>query len=261
MKNFIELTPESESAIERNLVWVFGAPRSGTSWLALNLLSYKTVSVNETHLSDHLGDVEGDVKIQRRLERSQDTNYFFSNDYKNTWMFYLRKLILNRIFAQVQDLNKKIIIKEPAVPGASDIIAECLPNSKIIILLRDGRDILDSILDARQKTGFMTKAGDIYFEKTDRLKIIRPYSRWLALLFILLKKTYEDQPKEQVFLTKYEELRKNTVDVLTKIYKFLEIEISDEKLKEIVEKYSFENIPAEKKGSGKFQFLKICKFL
>ena len=249
------LSTEQELLLEKNTVWLFSSPKSGTTWLASRLLSYNTKNIDELSISPHLGltrPVENQIFL-RDLDRYSTTkDYFFSNYYKKTWIFYLRKLILNRIYAQVQDFTKKIIIKEPAVPGASDIIADCLPNSKIIILLRDGRDILDSILDARQKKGFMTKAGEIPLEKTERLKLIRPQAHLLVQLFKLLITTYENHPKERVFLTRYEDLRKNTLDILSKIYKFLEIDISNTDLEKLVAKYSFENIPTEKKGSGKF---------
>jgi len=44
-------------------------------------------------------------------------------------------------------LSKNIIIKEPNGSFAADVIAECLPDSKIIVLIRDGRDVLDSRFD------------------------------------------------------------------------------------------------------------------
>ena len=39
-----ELTAEEESILEKNLVWVFGSARGGTTWLALQLMSYQTNS-------------------------------------------------------------------------------------------------------------------------------------------------------------------------------------------------------------------------
>ena len=50
----------------------------------------------------------------------------------------------------------------------------------------------------------------------------------------------------------YEDLRKNTKQELTKIFKFVGINMNDFQITEIVSKFSFENIPVEKKGAGKF---------
>jgi len=45
----------------------------------------------------------------------------------------------------------------------------------------------------------------------------------------------------------------NTVQELRKLYQFLQIDIADENLNSIVEKFSFKNIPEEEKGRGKFR--------
>ena len=91
------------------------------------------------------------VNFQKRTFKKD--HYFFADEYKETWQFFLRKLILNRIYSQYQDLTKKVIIKEPHGSLAADVISECLPNSQIIFLLRDGRDVVDSIIDATTKGG------------------------------------------------------------------------------------------------------------
>jgi len=251
-----ELTTEEELTLEKNLVWIFSSARSGSSWLALQLLSFNTFSINEFHLADHLSMITGNVG--RGFFRTFDENehlsdYFFSSRYKNTWKFYLRKLILNRLFAQVQDISKKVVIKEPGSFGASDIITGCLPNSRIILLLRDGRDVLDSLVDARQKIGFMTKKSGLPpIKQKDRLGFLKGQSRMWKSLWIILMKTYEDYPDQLKYLVRYENLRKNTYDELKKIYAFLDINIPDNKLNEMVTNYSFENVPEKLRGSGKF---------
>ena len=67
----------------------------------------------------------------------------------------------------------------------------------------------------------------------------------------LMKKTYENHSPNLRLIVRYENLRKNTIEELKKIYSFMEIEISDEELKKLVDKFAFENIPSEKKGKGK----------
>ena len=48
--------------------------------------------------------------------------------------------------------------------------------------------------------------------------------------------TYSNHDEKLRIMVKYEDLRKNTVEELLKIYKFLEIDISRNKLEEIVDK-------------------------
>jgi len=254
LSNFQELTSEQESNLERNIVWLFGGPRSGTSWLALQLLSFQTNSIDELHIEEHLSmpAMEYKDRFVRRIDNPQKSpNYFFSEKYKDTWMHFLKKLILNRIYAQTKDLSRKTIIKEVCSFGSTDILSDCLSNSKIIILLRDGRDVIDSLYDARGEEGFMTKNLDLkpILNKHEFLK--EKSQKWVIRTENFLK-AFENHAEGLRYMIRYEDLRKDTLTELEKLYRFLKIDIPKEELQEIVTKYSFENIPTEDKGKGKF---------
>lgn len=258
-----ELTTEQEAILEKNLVWILGTARSGTTWL-LHQLSYNTGTMDEPFITQQLTfSVRGITdKIVRVIDqRANKIDYFFSKRYKNTWLFFLRKLILNRIYAQFPDLSQKIIIKEAMTIGSSDIIQECLPNSKIIILLRDGRDVMDSRLDAILPDSWMTKVGVTPMKPEDRIETIKFLAMaWVETIEILMK-THHEHKKELQILVRYEDLRKNTLEELQKIYDFLQIDIKRNELEKIVEKNRFENIPNELKGKGKFtRFASIGKW-
>jgi len=230
--------------------------RSGTTWLGRELLSYNTHYIHEPRLTAHLGAIAalGDGKRSRRIDlHKEEENYFFSNKFKTTWKFFLRKLILNRFYSQVVDLEKKVIIKEADVIDTSDIISDCFPNSKIIILVRDGRDVLDSSINGRQKDGWMTKSmNGIPINEKKRSRFIRNRSQFWVNLTENLLRTHTKHTNGFVYLVKYEDMLKDTQNELEKIYKFLEINISKDKIQNIVTKYDFSKIPAREKGSGKF---------
>jgi len=253
-KKTIELSEGQERILENNITWLFGVARGGTSWLALQLLSHNTFRINEFHLDDHLSTRANEYHedIVRRIDNPQkNPDYFFSNNYRDVWMFYLRKLILHRIYAQVKEISKKIIIKELVAHGATDVLADCLKHSKIIILLRDGRDVIDSLFDARGTEGFMTEELKLKKISNKQEFILKKSKGWIKRTENLLK-TYKSHPENLRYLIKYEDLRKNTLEELEKIYKFLEIDISKDELQKIVNKFSFENIPDKDKGKGKF---------
>ena len=151
--------------------------------------------------------------------------YVFADAHKEIWLFYFRKLILNRIYAQIQDLSKKIIIKSPGSFGASDIISECLPNSKIIILLRDGRDVIDSLLDARSEGGFMNIGLEPIISSKERISFIEYRTKmWVKLMENLLK-TCDTHKEKLQLVVRYEDLRKNTTVEIQKIYRFIGIDV------------------------------------
>ena len=221
-----KLTEEQELKLEQNLVWILGSPRSGTTWLSVELLSHNAVCFNEPLIGEHLGfaHIRGGHNNRILDDNKNRGHYFFSRKYHITWRYYLRKLILNRINAQFKELNKIIVVQEPNGGFGMDIITECFPNSKIILLLRDGRDILFSQITALSKGGYAANA-DKRFEPLSgirRLDFIRTQSiRWNELMTIL-NNAYESHYEDYRLLIKYEELRKNTFPEMQKIYKFLE---------------------------------------
>jgi len=246
-----ELTIEQENELEKNLVWIFASPRSGTTWLGARLLAEHFLSINEPKIGSHLGFSRlGKNTIEDLTSLENRDDYFFSNQFKDTWKYFLRKLILNRIYAQIRDTRKKIIIKEPNGSIGADIISDSLPNSKIIILLRDGRDIVDSLVDAFSEKGWLAKKGGTTLSVDDRLEFIKEQSnRWKNLVNILLK-IQKIHPKGNRILIKYEDLLGETFKVLKNIFQFLNVKLDDNEIKEIVEKHSYKNIPSELKGKG-----------
>ena len=253
-----ELSAEEEDRVEKNIVWVLGTPLSGISMVSSNLLSHKTNMMDEPKIGKHLGTIIGalEKQVRRNIDHFRETpQYIFSKTYENTWLYYLRKLILNRIFAQFPDATEKItVIKEPTGTLVADIISKCLPNSKMVFLLRDGRDVVDSTLNAYGKEGWMTKGLGVYplSTKEKRLEFLEKWSRhWVKRTEIMME-TSKSHNKELTYLVKYEDVRENLRPRLEKLYQFIGIDISQDDLNKIVKKYTFENIPKKLRGEGKF---------
>jgi hypothetical protein len=252
-----EINYEQENELEKNLVWILASPRSGTTWLSKKLISYHTHTIDEFNITPHLGISAElmDNKITMMKFRGKLSDYVFSEKYRDIWSYFLRKLVLNRIYAQFKETSKKIVIKEPSSSGFQEV-SQIFPHSRIIILIRDGRDVVDSQVDARtygfEKGGrFEGRLAPKLTEKT-RFNFIKNRSEsWVRLTEELLE-IYEKQNKNQIYLVKYEDLLKNTMLELKKIYQFLDIKISEQKLNEIINKSKFENIPPEIRGKGKF---------
>jgi len=251
-KNPILMNDEKELTLEKNLVWIFGLHRSGTTWLSQQLLSFNTHVWNEPLIGALLGKMaKSGPKKNRTINRDLNRkNYFFSIYYKPTWLFYLKKLILARIHAEFQDISKKIIVKEPNGSIGSDIISEVLPQSKIIIVQRDPRDVIDSIVDAMKEGGWRSKKLEYALSSENRLSFIEDEANDIVKTWEILWKTYENHSKNLRYIVKYEDLRKNTLQELEKLYRFIKIDIDKKNLGEIVEESRFEKISDRDKGSG-----------
>ena len=246
-----ELSAEEEDRVEKNIVWVLGTPLSGISMVSSNLLSHKTNMMDEPKIGKHLGTIIGalEKQVRRNIDHFRETpQYIFSKTYENTWLYYLRKLILNRIFAQFPDATEKItVIKEPTGTLVADIISKCLPNSKIIFLLRDGREAAYFELNSHTDSNdFIYKSGIELSEKEKRLEYLEKWSRhWVKRVEIMMK-TFDLRNKELTYLEKYENIRKNTKGFTEKLYQFIGIDISQDDLNKIVKKYPFEKTTSSK---------------
>lgn len=257
------LTPEQENLLEKKIVWIFSEGRSGSTWLGRQLLKHKeNILWFEPSLGDLLnlfnimGIETGMVITGKPYQRGQDNpEYFFSPQHKNNWLPALRKLILTRTYSFSQTFSKNIIIKDPTVGSSSEIISECLSNSKIIFLVRDGRNVVDSKLDMHKEDSWSRKRGknlEPLSSQDSRERMIRFYSsKWNVGTEKISEACENHHPSKRFFL-KYEDLKSNTFEILQKLYDFIGIEISEDEIKKIVNRYDFNKIPSTEKGSGKF---------
>jgi len=250
------LTSDEENILEKNMVWIFGMHRSGTTWLAKKLLFHQTLVWNEPAIGYILGQyrlpkvIHGELVIPRN-KISSGEDFFFHNQYKNAWLYFLRKLILGRAFAQFQEITKKLVIKEPNGSIGSDMICEALPKSKIIIVIRDCRDVVDSRVDGASKGGYRSNRIRWSISEHNKMDFVREESETIVKTWEVLDRAYENHPSELRFKVKYENLLKNTSEELSKIYNFLGIDIKEDVLNEIITKSDFKKIPEEQRGTGK----------
>jgi len=124
--NFPPLTSSEENILEKKIIWVFSSDRSGSTWLANDLLNHsQNILWNEPKLvhsfeiSKKISGLEtGNLLIKKPYEHDfARPNYFFSEQYKSNWIDYLKKLILHRAFSFSQTVKKNLIIKEPSGGG------------------------------------------------------------------------------------------------------------------------------------------------
>jgi hypothetical protein len=251
------------------LGWIFGSSRSGSTWL-LRMLSQleRIVPIDDPHLGHHLGvwrpiplawatakdppqlGTLADFKRQKR-------DYLFSDRYREVWMPRLRELIEARFEAQAaEDIRDRgiedpvMVVKEPG-SHAADTIMELFPDSFLIFLLRDGRDVVDSWLDAYRDGSWATEEGAYPLSDTGRLALIR----WQASVWLhrteVVQETFARQPPERRVLIRYEELRPEPVLGLAAICELLGIEADGERLEEIAGANSYSSVPFEQKGAGR----------
>lgn len=264
------VTPDISVTAPGRLAWIFGSSRSGSTWL-LRMLSEleRVIPIDDPHIGHHLGvwrpiplawaTAKDPPKLGTLADyKRKKRDYLFSDSYRDTWMPQLRDLISARFEAQAaQDVAEVGGIEEPIVvvkePGshAADTIMDLFPNSSLIFLLRDGRDVVDSWLDAYRDGSWATDEGAYPLDDTGRPALIRWQSSvWLHRTEVV-QETYARTDPDRRVLIRYEEMRDEPVAALERICKMLGIEATREQLDEIAATNSFSRVPKADKGAGR----------
>jgi hypothetical protein len=226
-----------------NVVWIFGAGRTGSSWLSAMMGELKGYIVWFEPWVGALFDPD-----HLRLEERKGKHFILAPHYRNTWLRSIRAFVLDGADARFPEAGSDdyLVIKEPGGSVGAPLLMEALPESRMILLVRDPRDVVASWTDAH-RDGSWLSAGEGPEESGKRArKAARRYLRHVGTA----KRAYDAHRGRKV-LVRYEELRADTLETMKHIYSELEIPVDEGKLAKAVERHSWENIPEEQKGSGK----------
>jgi hypothetical protein len=102
----------------------------------------------------------GNFTMRKLME--ERPHFFFSVEYEDVWVPGLRRLLNDRFHAHLQREAGEaaagetlLVVKEPAGSQSADIIMRAQPTARLMFLLRDGRDVVDSELAAFTPGGWL----------------------------------------------------------------------------------------------------------
>jgi hypothetical protein len=252
------------------LAWIFGSSRSGSTWLLRMLAELdRVIPIDDPHIGHHLGvwrpiplawaTAKDPPKLGTLADfKRKKRDYLFSDRFRHTWMPQLRDLISARFAAQaaedivaVDGIDRPIVVVKEPGSHAADTIMDLFPQSSLIFLLRDGRDVVDSWLDAYRDGSWATDEGAYPLDDTGRSALIRwQASVWLHRTEVVQETYARTEPKRRV-LIRYEEMRADPGAALRKICATLGIEASGGSLDEIAAANEFSRVPESHKGAGR----------
>ena len=245
-------TGETHGIRPENIVWIFGSGRSGSTWLGSMMASFDGCALWNEPL---VGNLFGNFHYFRVGGRASGRQYILGEPYKETWLGPMRDLVLGGAAARFPEVmgGGYLIIKEPNGSIGSPLLMEALPESRMIFLIRDPRDVVASSMDARSEGSWLS-------ERKDQRRTSRPeknpnaYVRMRANSYVQqIEKTgqaYRAHDGRKV-MVRYEDLRADTLATMKHIYSALEIPVEEAELARSVEENAWENIPEEEKGEGK----------
>jgi hypothetical protein len=226
-----------------NLTWIFGAPRTGSTWL-LRMMAENASAWNEPKI----GMLFGLFKLgQGELPQDKNRREFILSE-PQLYNRAIRTFVLSAAAARFPS-KERLVIKEPNGTIGAPLITQALPESSVIFLIRDPRDVVASGLGAATEGGWwanVRERGQLPPESPEEIIISR--SKRYVTYISAAREAYESHEGPKV-LIRYEDLRTDTLGTMKRLYSALGMRA--ESLPEVVEKHSWENVPEEMKGPGK----------
>jgi LPS sulfotransferase NodH len=245
---------ETRSVRPENIVWIFGTGRSGSTWLGSMMEDLDGYAMWNEPL---VGNLFGNFYYFRVGGRKLGRHSILGEPYKETWLGPMRDLVLGGAAARFPEATGGgyLVIKEPNGSIGSPLLMEALPESRMIFLIRDPRDVVASSMDARSEGSWLSERGEDQRRTSKPNKNPNAYARMRANSYVQqIEKTrqaYEAHGGRKV-MVRYEDLRADTLNTMKRIYSALEMPVDEAELARSVEKNSWENVPEEEKGEGKF---------
>jgi Sulfotransferase family len=248
---------DGESAggiVAENMIWIFGTGRTGSTWLAAMM---EEPEGHDVWFEPRVGTVFD----SQRLQRHGGKHFILASQYRDVWLRSIRNFILEGANARFPELAGQdggyLAVKEPGGSVGAGLIMEALPESGMVLLVRDPRDVVASWLDATRKGGWQTRRRGEGGRRAESLAETNPnaFVRRHADAYLQhvgsARQAYEAHGGRKV-VVRYEDLRADTLGTMKRMYGVLGVPVDEERLAHAIEKHSWENIPEEEKGQGKF---------
>lgn len=251
----VNADPDALGLDPANITWIFCVGRSGSTWLS-NVMG--ELDGHKVWREPKIGQLFGEFYVNTPERKRKSANFIMGSPTRRAWISSIRSFVLvgaRHAFPLLRP-EHHLIIKEPGGGVGAPLLMEALPESRMILLVRDPRDIVASWLDAAGKEGWKRQNRRAGSKRESLAKkrpdvVVRKLARRYLNNLQMAKRAYEDH-KGRKTLVLYERLRVDTLGTMKGMYSDLGIEVDEAQLARAVEKHAWENIPEELKGGGKF---------
>jgi hypothetical protein len=252
----------TEGVRPENIIWILGTAKTGSSWLGSLMAhpqehyGWREPNVGNLFGSHYYERTEGKY---RKLKNEHWRRFWILGEgHRETWIRSIRSFILEGARARFPEMTDEsyLVIKEPHGSHGAPLLMEALPESRMVFLIRDPRDVAASALDARMRGSWLYERKRHLLGGEDTLgdvppdEIVRERAEMYSRDIGKVKAAYEAHEGYKI-LVRYEDLRADTLGTMKRIYRALRMTVDEEELARTVERFSFENIPEQKKGPGK----------
>ncbi len=246
--------------------FIISAPRSGSTWLTTALNGHPEIFATEQRLFGNFCEVwqnnDGTSAPRITFDKYADAfgmHYFYqfmNRDY-GTFVEDFKKSFVNFLchFAHGRTGKRMIVDKITPYPGTAKYVVEeihrLFPESKIIHLVRDGRDVLTSgTFDWLLKDAEGTDRHEFFFNPIPGMKLERFFDakvikRWAADWGETVDLFDDEEPAARIT---YEEMKEDMAEAVKKVFVALDVESTNEIATQCEESSTFERMSGRPPG-------------
>jgi Sulfotransferase family len=197
----------------------------------------------------------GTFTMRRVMEGEPDR--FFAAKYADVWMRGLRRLLNERLLAHLEReaagtaaTDALLLVKEPNGSQSADVIMRAQPTARLLFLLRDGRDVVDSELASFavggwQERHFPHMRGVGEAERLDF--VISSAHQWLWRTEVVETAFHAHRGPKQML--RYEDLLRDPERHLRGLLEWLGVPVEGFDVAAVVDRFRFDRLP--RRGANK----------
>jgi hypothetical protein len=228
------ISARTQGALEKEFLYIIGAPRSGTTWLQLMLAAHPAVCASaELRLySKYIAPWLQSWNEEARLTEGGRPYIGLPVLWKADELHNFLEQFLDQVYSKVLATKPEathILDKHPGYALCVENIHCFVPRARFIHLVRDGRDVAVSLFAASRELGWFAR------------KPLHDYAE-LWQQRVLAARKAKSLPGCRYFELRYEDLSASPAEVLKGVFDFCALDASDALIADIVEKHTIENL-------------------
>lgn len=198
----------------RNLLWIFGAGRTGSTWLSAMMGEMPGHGV---WFEPMVGELFDPDRMQVGVRGGQD--FVFADRYRRQWLRSIRRFVLDAANVRFPEPPEVLVVKEPHGSAGAPLLSAALPQSRFVLLVRDPQDTIASALERYLHGAWRGTGGKGMYREPETTpdgfveQAARSYLRHVSAA----KSAYDAHAGPRAML-RYEDLKADPLSEMRRVY-------------------------------------------